>query len=432
METTEAYLDVQEPFSLDESVVEYNFHDYTPIVGTNLNNVNSEIRIVVENQDLFTHPHESYLYVKGALVKSSDDSAYAATDKIALVNNAVAYLFSNVRFQIGDKTVDEINYPGFASTMKGIVSYGPEHQAILANRGWILDSAGASSADDTTNLVFKHKRDVLFGAHSPKGSFAFSVPLSHLLGFFEDYTKIIYGVKMTLTLMRTADSNAIFRHTGTAAGKIVLDRVTWRLPHVVPSDSQKQRLYGLVDAGVSVPLAFRHWYCDQLVLATSTSNVWRLITTSAIEKPRYVVIGFQTARDADQKKNPAVFDNCGVTDVHVTLNSERYPFLDLNADFGSGNVSNLYHDLVNFRKQYYGAGRGMGPAFEVSTYIKNFPLILIDCSKQSERLKSAVIDIQIKMKFGAQVAGNTQCYALVISDRLMTLKLDRSKVEVIV
>ena len=48
MQVNEEYLNVDEPFALDESVVAYDYHEYAPIVGTNLNNVNSEIRIVVE------------------------------------------------------------------------------------------------------------------------------------------------------------------------------------------------------------------------------------------------------------------------------------------------------------------------------------------------------------------------------------------------
>ena len=300
IETSETYLDVEEPFALDESVVEYNYHDYSPIVGTNLNGVNGEIRIVVENQDLFTHPHNSYLQVKGALVKA-DGTSYANTDKISFVNNAVAYMFSSLRYQIGDKTVDEINYPGFASTMNGIISYGPEDQAELVNRGWFLDSGNADAADDTTNMIFKHKHGILL-SHTPKGSFAFTVPMSHLLGFFEDYTKILYGVKQTLVLMRAADANAIHRETGVAPGKIALEQLSWYIPHVTPSDAQKNRLDQLVDTGASVPVAFRHWYTDLLELPTACSSTWRLVTTSSIEKPRWIIVGFQTARDEDQKK----------------------------------------------------------------------------------------------------------------------------------
>ena len=49
----------------DEAIEEYEYHEYEPIIpitGTNLNNP-GEIRITIQNQDIFTHPCESYLLV---------------------------------------------------------------------------------------------------------------------------------------------------------------------------------------------------------------------------------------------------------------------------------------------------------------------------------------------------------------------------------
>ena len=40
---------------LDESIEEYQYHEYDPITGTNLNN-GGDIRISIESQDAFTHP----------------------------------------------------------------------------------------------------------------------------------------------------------------------------------------------------------------------------------------------------------------------------------------------------------------------------------------------------------------------------------------
>ena len=44
----------------DETIEEYEYHEYEPITGTNLNNP-GEIRITIQNQDIFTHPSESSL-----------------------------------------------------------------------------------------------------------------------------------------------------------------------------------------------------------------------------------------------------------------------------------------------------------------------------------------------------------------------------------
>ena len=45
---------------IDESVEEYEYHEYELITGTSLNN-GGDVRISIESQDVFTHPSESYL-----------------------------------------------------------------------------------------------------------------------------------------------------------------------------------------------------------------------------------------------------------------------------------------------------------------------------------------------------------------------------------
>ena len=43
---------------IDESIEEYEYHEYEPITGTSLNN-GGDIRISIESQDIFTHPSET-------------------------------------------------------------------------------------------------------------------------------------------------------------------------------------------------------------------------------------------------------------------------------------------------------------------------------------------------------------------------------------
>ena len=54
---------------IDESIEEYEYHEYDPITGISLNN-GGDIRISIEFQDVFTHPSESYLIFQGRLTKA--------------------------------------------------------------------------------------------------------------------------------------------------------------------------------------------------------------------------------------------------------------------------------------------------------------------------------------------------------------------------
>ena len=79
---------------IDESIEEYEYHEYEPITGTSLNN-GGQIGISIESQDVFTHPSESYLIFEGRLTKA-DDTLYANADEVALTNNAIMHILAEL------------------------------------------------------------------------------------------------------------------------------------------------------------------------------------------------------------------------------------------------------------------------------------------------------------------------------------------------
>jgi len=56
---------------------------------------------------------------------------------------------------------------------------------------------------------------------------------------------------------------------------------------------------------------------------------------------------------------------------------------------------------------------------------------VFDVSKQSERLKPSVSDIQIKAKFGTNVPAKTMAFAVVISDSMLSFLSDGNKLSVV-
>ena len=71
------------------------------------------------------------------------------------------------------------------------------------------------------------------------------------------------------------------------------------------------------------------------------------------------------------------------------------------------------------------------PNITPSDYKDLFPLFVFDVSKQSEKLKNSVTDIQVKARFNENVLANTEAFALVISDRTMTFASDGNKMTVV-
>ena len=105
---------------IDESIEEYEYHEYDPITGTNLNN-GGYIRISIESQDVFTHPSESYLIFEGRLTKA-DNTAYASADEVTLTNNAIMHLFSRIEYHSSNQLIESLNYPVQATTILGLLN----------------------------------------------------------------------------------------------------------------------------------------------------------------------------------------------------------------------------------------------------------------------------------------------------------------------
>ena len=105
---------------MDEIIEEYEYHQYEPITGTNLNN-SGDMRISIESQDVFTHPSESYLIFEGRLAKA-DGTAYANADQVAITNNAIMHLFSRIEYHLSNQLIESLNYSGQATTMLGLLN----------------------------------------------------------------------------------------------------------------------------------------------------------------------------------------------------------------------------------------------------------------------------------------------------------------------
>ena len=81
--------------------------------------------------------------------------------------------------------------------------------------------------------------------------------MKQIFTFCEDYDKIVYDLKHSLTLVRKSDDDAIFRGATAGAGKVSLDKIAWLMPHVIPADAEKFSIYKTIELKVKLPVAYR-------------------------------------------------------------------------------------------------------------------------------------------------------------------------------
>ena len=428
----EHILQIQESFESDEAIKRYEFNEYAPQTGTNLNSP-GEIRIIIESQDEFFHLSNSYILIEGDLLKEAKDGAdflYKNEDNIALSNNGPLYLFSNIRLEMSGTEIESLNYPGPATTMKGLLKYSNDFsQNQGLNQCWIKDSEdGAASV--TTNPGFKTRQSYIIKSPAPKGSFGFAIPLSHIFGYAEDYKKVTYGFRHILTLVRQKNDDAIFRDATAKIGKVQLTKVSWYTPRVLPNDKMKLSLMKMIEDRKTLSVGFRQHQCDTITVDKSTSFSWKLSCRTSPECPRWVIIGFQSDRAGDQLKNAALFDNCNAENVWIELNGISYPSLPLNIDYTKRRIAGAYKTITDFITNYYGIPENQS-SISVTEYSTLFSLHIIDLTKQPERIKLGVMDLTVRATFRAAIDKTTQAFALVLSDRILKFESDGNKMHVI-
>ena len=170
--------------------------------------------------------------------------------------------------------------------------------------------------------------------------------------------------------------------------------------HVIPVDAETFSIYKTIESKVKVPVAFRMRQCDMLSVSESTSFTWRLGVKTAPEKPRFIIVGFQTAKDVNQTKNPSTFDHVNLKNAYVTLNSDRYPAVDYNLSFVNEKFSRVYGDAALFGVNFFGIDELITQSnITPSDYKTLYPPFTFDVSKQKEKLKSSVVSFQIKANF---------------------------------
>ena len=456
----EDYLKLEKSFEYDESIERFQYRVYDPSHLTAFNQTGNDIRIQILNEDIWTLPCKSFLYIEGQLLDSTNNQPYAANSHVSLQNNAMMYLFSEVKYEIGDLEVERFQSPGQTTTIDALLTKSNTFNGL--DQCWSIDTgngtpqtlleitnlvAGDIPGNTTANILtalqttvtklndgltnqnkgFEERRNYTATA-TTVGSFAFKIPLEFIFNFCKQYRKIMYGCKHSIIFNRHNDTQAIIRNVGVGhAGKVNLTKMQWHVPIVTTNLEERAILNNYIKNKISFPLSFMNKKSETFTVPQATEFSWRLSLASGIEKPRYIVVGFQSPAVNAAETNYAIFNaNVQVINAYVELNGERYPTNDYITNYDNNQYAQFYNAFKEFKKSYTGDD-DENDCVSYQSYKKLFRLYVFDVSKQSERLKNTVVDIKITFKLGANAPANTTAYAVVYHDRIWSLESDGSK-----
>lgn len=234
----------------DNSIESYETHCYNPY-STSFKD-NDEIRIPIHQQDICirTAFSQFYIYIEGyASVTSKDSLGKTAKKEVNFINNPLAYLFQDIRYELNGVEIDRIKNAGVTTSIKAYISMNEGENKAASVWGWNIN-----------------------GRKLKNGYFSAIIPLNKILGFAEDYDKIIINCRHELILHRSSSVlNCVIMDDNDNV-EIDIQKVQWRVPHVKVSDRNKLLLLKQLEKDRPVQIAFRNWDLYEYPLLPKTTK----------------------------------------------------------------------------------------------------------------------------------------------------------------
>jgi hypothetical protein len=222
-----------------------------------------------------------------------------------------------------------------------------------------------------------------------------------------------------LILVRSRNNdNAIISSDTALAYQINIFQIEWRVPVVTFNLENQTKMLQILQKETFIDLPFRSWDLHEYhLLPTSEEHTWKIMSSSSLERPRFVIFAFQTGRKNVKAKNMSKFDHCDLVDFNVYLNKESYPHGNLDLRRDKRQLSILYRMYSLFRENYYGKSTTEN-CMTFDEFFEN-QIVVVDCQHQNENLLNSPVDIEIRYKCSVAIPAGTAAYCLIIHDKLL-------------
>jgi len=140
---------INESVKIDNSIEYCQYHEYTPQSQENLDSSGSTIQITINATDEYINTSKSYIVIKGKLVRSDNNNSHPEAAEITLINNAMMFLFSEIRYEIGGKIMERISDPGQTTCMIGYLSQPDDYSTSSGLKScWSKDTTNNANSSE--------------------------------------------------------------------------------------------------------------------------------------------------------------------------------------------------------------------------------------------------------------------------------------------
>ena len=370
-----------------------------------MNTVNTNINIILNREE--NHLNLRDLYLEIEFVVSDDAGGVFAND----ANNR---LFSSVKLEtISGRTIEYIDH-----CHPNLLMY-----ELLTSTDDEYESGFVRNIDN--------RNSQLKGDHvaAERGHMYMMVKMRDLFGFVNDLEKIIYGLGFKLILKRNKNDRALYRinaNPGAVANdaNIKIRDISWCVPSIDPSNDNRI----IVQKGLSKKNNVDFSYFERKTfyknVPNATNFLFDLVMESGMERPQYIIVGFENNNVNEQTHDASTFDIINVTECYCKIGSEFYPVDRMNINYGTNNYNEAFKEIVSFNKGYNGLPHNIKIYIIHRTFKNSYRIYVFDTRYQTDHIGPK--PIQFSFKFSAAVA-DVICQALVLTRKVISVNSDGNK-----
>ena len=356
----------------------------------------------------------SYLELNFDGLQAATNNRYVDANDIRLVNLGPIALFSNYKLTTSSgKHLEEISHAYIVSLMYKLLT--------------------SSKDSDDLSIGFDRNRgrrkNELSNNKTIKGKYHIRIYLEDIFGFAEYQEKGTYGLGYKLTLTRKTDNAVLNKDNAVANGRVKINSLDWYVPHYSPNLEESNKLMNQIKK--NSPTLLHYPERSVFMKEVNTQNLWtfELGTQEGINVPIWIFVAFQqNDRQNDQNLNNDTFYRPLVTSTQCIIGTEKHPdsanLLNYNDDDysqGYGQIKGAFKALTkdNLLQQYKSehdfrsSNDGNNIAYNIYAfdirYQKNF--------ESSQPIK-------VEFKFDGVVPAGIYGYALVLTNRLLSISSD--------
>ena len=236
------------------------------------------------------------------------------------------------------------------------------------------------------------------------------VKMSDVFGFGNDLEKIVYGFGFKPILKKNNNDRALFRvdaDPGRLAndGIIEIRDISWCIPSIDPSNDYRIIVQkGLNKNYIDFSYERKTFYTN---VPNATNFLFHLGMESGLERPQYIINGFENNNVNEQTHDASTIHTMNVTECYCKIGSEFYPEDRMNIIYGTNNYNEAFKEIVNFNKDYNGLPLILKPYINHRTFKSSYRIYVFDTKYQNDHIGPQ--SIQLNFEFSAAVADVMSC-----------------------